>query len=69
MKDKKKKSPTPPQRLFKDEFRRGDRVSVIRTAHGWFDGCLEATYISPGLVRDDDGIEHEIDHPRDIRKS
>jgi len=44
----------------------GTRVSVTRSDHGWFDGRLEGTLISPGVVREDDGSEHEINHPRDI---
>ncbi len=45
----------------------GDRVSVIRTRHGWFDGALQATVtgvhhsLSGGIsytIAGDDGCEH-----------
>lgn len=51
-------------------FADGERVSVIRTEHGWFDGSLSGT-VKPGsggyVVLGDDGYEHEIEHLRDIR--
>lgn len=54
-----------------DPLRDNDRVSVTRTEHGWFDGRLMATVV-PGsggsLVKDDEGIVHEIRHRRDVRK-
>jgi hypothetical protein len=53
-------------RTFKD----GERVSITRTEHGWFDGRLGGT-VKPGsgghVVLGDDGHEHEIRHLRDIR--
>lgn len=53
-------------RVFKD----GERVSVIRTEHGWYDGSVSGT-VKPGsgghVVQGDDGMEYEIQHLRDIR--
>jgi hypothetical protein len=49
----------------------GTRGGIVRTRHGWFDGSLAGTIVSTdgrsALVRDDDGTEHEIRHPRDFR--
>lgn len=51
-------------------FADNDRVSVIRTEHGWFDGQLQGN-VKPGsgglVVIDDEGGEHYIRHVRDIR--
>lgn len=51
-------------------FRDNERVSVMRTRHGWYDGHLQGV-IKPGsggsVVLGDDGWEYEIEHPRDIR--
>jgi hypothetical protein len=64
--------PTPRQRNFQDEFKIGDRVSVTRTSRGWFDGSVEGVITQMGgggaVVREDDGSEHIINHPRDINK-
>ena len=52
-------------RTFKD----GERVSIIRTEHGWFDGRLGGR-VKPGsggyVVEGDDGHDHDIRHLRDI---
>lgn len=68
----KKQKQTPRQRLFTNEFNVDDKVFVIRTDHGWYDGSLEATIKELGshscVVVDEDGIEYDIDHPRDIYK-
>jgi len=66
---------TPRQRLFTDEFKIGDEVSITRTEHGWLDGesggkiikldkhfChVKCTY---GNFK---GHTFTIDHPRDIK--
>jgi hypothetical protein len=52
-------------------LRDNERVSVTRTEHGWFDGRLMATVVAGSggsLVKDDEGIVHEIRHRRDVRK-
>lgn len=63
---------TPRQRLFTNEFKKGDLVSIIREHHGWHDGRTTGriTELSPGscTVRSEDGAEYQIDHPRDISK-
>lgn len=50
-------------------FRDGERVSIIRSEHGWYDGRLAGT-VKPGsgghVVVDEDGTEHQIRHLRDI---
>lgn len=54
-----------------DPLTGGERVSVTRTKHGWFDGRLHATVVEGSggsLVRDDAGDEHEIGHRRDVRR-
>lgn len=57
-------------------FSTGDRVSVVRTQHGWYDGSLEATVVHRDQrpsgtwhyrVRDGEGNEHEVRHTRDMR--
>ena len=57
-------------------FRRGDRVRVIRTRHGWHSGDLSGTVVSAWqtitnvwhyTVRDVEGYDHEILHTRDLR--
>lgn len=67
-----KEHPTPRRRLFTNEFKLGDRVGVVRTEHGWYDGGLEGriTVLTAGSaeVTDDDGMTYEINHPRDIFK-
>jgi hypothetical protein len=63
------------RRKFTDSFKIGQRVRVIRTEHGWFDGQLEAVICRMGdywcVVREIQGgkptrTEHEIRKPRDI---
>lgn len=57
---------TAADRVFKD----GERVSIIRTEHGWFDGRLSGTVKAGSggyVIEGDDGHEHEIRHLRDIR--
>ena len=60
------------QRVFSKELKTGDRVSIIRTRHGWYDGALFGKVIEVTdrtcVVLDDNGKKHEIPHPRDIRK-
>lgn len=59
------------RRKFTTDFAVNDRVYVIRTEHGWYDGSLEAriTRLEDYYcqVVDDDGCDHEIPKPRDIR--
>lgn len=59
-------------------YRKGDRVSVIRTRHGWHDGTLSAVVVSAWQtitnvwqyrVKDSEGIVHEVLHTRDMRKA
>lgn len=50
-------------------IRDGQRVSVMRTEHGWYDGSLQGNVKAGSgghIVVDDDGNEHEIRHLRDI---
>lgn len=50
-------------------FTDGERVSVKRTEHGWYDGRLQGRVKAGSgghVVVDDDGVEHEIRHLRDI---
>jgi len=69
-----KKPPTPRQRLFTNEFKLGDRVSVTREEHGWHEGAIQGriTAMTPTscTVTSDEGPEYQyqINHPRDIRK-
>lgn len=60
------------RRRFTDDFKLGDKVSVIRTEHGWFDGSLVGTITEIGdyhcIVTDKDGIGYYILKPRDIYK-
>lgn len=59
------------RRKFTTDFAIGDRVSVIRTRHGWFEGSLSGHIKELGdyrcVVHGDDGYDHEIRKPRDIR--
>ena len=68
---RKAKEAEPGRRKFTDSFRMRQRVSIIRTEHGWFDGRLEGVivYLSDYgcQVRDDEGGVHDIPKPRDIR--
>jgi hypothetical protein len=41
MKNQPKKPPTPRQRLFTNEFKLGDLVSVTREEHGWHEGAVQ----------------------------
>lgn len=63
---------TPRQRLFTNEYKKGDLVSVTRHHHGWEDGRVTGriTSISSGscIVTSEDGCTYEIDYPRDINK-
>lgn len=60
------------QRLFTDEYKLGSRVYIIRTHHGWHDGQIQGEIVqlepNRAVVRDENGTEHEIDHPRDISR-
>ena len=59
------------ERLFTNEYKIGDRVSILRTRHGWFDGKLEGRVVGvstmSAVVEDEDGNRHEINHPRDLK--
>lgn len=51
-------------------YKGGERVSVIRSKHGWHDGNVSGKVMrgSGGhLVESDDGTQYEIQHLRDIR--
>lgn len=58
------------------EFKLLDKVAVIRTRHGWFDGRLTGVVVKlmHGVmtVRADDNSaypgEHEVEKCRDVRK-
>lgn len=64
--------PTPRKRLFTDEYKIGDRVAIIREKHGWHDGGVIGNIVdmtdNSACVRDENGIDYEIIHPRDIYK-
>ena len=66
------RKPTPRQRLFTNEFKKGDLVAIIRTEHGWFDGALEGVIVSlsthSATVRVPGRGVYTIHHPRDIWK-
>lgn len=56
-------------------FEIGDRVAIIRSKHGWFNGACEGIIIRREqrpqgtwsyVVRGDDGQEHDIRHTRDL---
>lgn len=70
-KHKGQKSPTP-RRQFPDEFKIRDEVSITRHEHGWCDGGvtgrIKSMSLHGAIVIGDDGMEYEINHPRDIRK-
>lgn len=59
------------KRLFTNEFKKGDKVAIIREEHGWHDGALEGVITDLGpeycVVRVK-GCEYYINHPRDIYK-
>lgn len=62
---------TPRQRLFTQEYKLNDKVGVIRSQHGWFEGSVEGhiTQISDEEVivtEEKSGYQHQINHPRDI---
>lgn len=63
-------APTPPQRLFTDEFKLRQRVAVIRHEHGWEDGRVAGVIvgITPAAARilGDDGAHYNVYHCRDI---
>ena len=61
---------------MREPFKYGDRVYVIRTSHGWYDGNLSAIVkrvvaTETGnhwyIVKDDDGNDHKVNHTRDMR--
>ena len=62
-----------------DHPKPGDKVYVIRTEHGWFDGSLAATVVScvcqgdgttkGYTVKDNDGIDHYCAKRGDVSKS
>lgn len=60
------------RRKFTDEFGVGDKVSVIRTKHGWHDGEVSGTIVGLSAnnchVQDSqsEDVTHEIRHARDI---
>lgn len=68
----KRGKPTPtPRKTFPGEgYRVGHRVRVVRTDHGWYDGRVGGVVRSLSdhscVVAGDDGVEYEIEHPRDI---
>lgn len=53
-----------------DPLRKGDRVSITRTRHGWYDGGVTGKVSSDrgDLVLGDDGERYEIEHRRDVRR-
>ena len=68
-----------PKKKFTDHFKLGDRVSVIRDQHGWYDGTIGGliTFIdehSCNVTIDDDFHKHHLGEVltiykvRDIRK-
>lgn len=62
---------TPYQRLFTQEFKIGDHVSIIRDEHGWYDSSIQGkiSKISDQqaiVIEDQTGYEHLINHPRDL---
>ena len=63
---------TPRQRLFTNEFKKGDVVAIIREEHGWHDGRTVGRIVGinemSATVMTDDGSKFEINHPRDIKK-
>lgn len=65
------------RRKFTDTFGLGDRVAIVRTEHGWFDGSVSGTieqisdYTCTVEADSDDstfaGMDFPISRPRDIR--
>jgi hypothetical protein len=59
------------RRIFTNEFKLGDEVSVIRHRHGWEDGGVVGVIVELSefscVVQDDEGEQYEIRHCRDIR--
>lgn len=67
-----------PQAIHREPFRTGERVVIIRSRHGWFNGEREGVVISRTqnehgtwsyVVRDDSGEKHDIRHTRDIARA
>jgi hypothetical protein len=64
------------KRFFCDEFKRGDKVSIIRARHGWFDGGTGGTIVEISdmvcvvlcTFGHHKGSRVSIKHPRDIRR-
>jgi len=59
-------------------FKTGDKVNIVRTRHGWFDGKLSAiiteifhheTKRVSYTVKDDSGTKHEIYRTSDLREN
>ncbi len=52
-------------------FSVGDKVSIIRSDHGWYDGRIGGTIVAGGeggyVVEDDDGGTHDVRKTRDMR--
>lgn len=64
-----------PAPVHRTPFKTGDRVAIIRSRHGWFDGQIQGIVVKREqhphgtwsyVVRDDDGYEHDILHTRDL---
>jgi hypothetical protein len=59
------------RRIFTNEFKLGDEVSIIRHRHGWEDGGVVGVIVELSefscVVQDDAGWRYEISHCRDIR--
>ena len=59
------------------EFKKGQRVAIIRHSHGWEDGRIEGKVINIGhrsggaayyFVKDDNGYEYDVRATRDLRE-
>ena len=59
-------------------FKVGDHVAIIRTHHGWLDGNVDGKVVTRMerttgtyfyIVRDRMGIDHEVDHTRDLAEA
>lgn len=60
------------KKLFKEEYKAGEYVAIVRAEHGWHNCRTSGKIIRLEdkfcIVLGDDGYEYKINHPRDLRK-